>query len=208
MDLNMEASILGISRLRIGTDGNGITTLVAFHGCSLRCRYCLNPSCLDYDATVRRMTPEDVMEELKKDELYYIATKGGVTFGGGEPLLNSSFIKDVLDLGAKEWTVAVETSLNVHRQHLELLLPYIDEYIVDIKDMDLDIYKRYTFKNNELVKSNLKWLIDKGLAEHILCRIPLIHGYNDETHQEKSKEELAKMGISRFELFTYKTDRV
>ena len=208
MDLNMEASILGISRLRIGTDGNGITTLVAFHGCSLRCRYCLNPSCLDSDATVRRMTPEDVMEELKKDELYYVATKGGVTFGGGEPLLNSSFIKDVLDLGAKEWNVTVETSLNVHRQHLELLLPYIDEYIVDIKDMDLDIYKRYTCKSNEMVRSNLKWLIDKGLADHILCRIPLIPGYNDETHQEKSKEELAKMGISRFELFTYKTDRV
>ena len=208
MHLNMEASILGISRLRIGTDGNGITTLVAFHGCSLCCRYCLNPSCLDSDATVRRMTPGDVMEELKKDELYYVATKGGVTFGGGEPLLNSSFIKEVLDLGAKEWNVTVETSLNVPRQHLELLLPYIDEYIVDIKDMDLDIYKRYTCKSNEMVRSNLKWLIDKGLADHILCRIPLIPGYNDETHQEKSKEELAKMGISRFELFTYKTDRV
>ena len=204
----MKATILGISRLRIGTDGNGITTLVAFHGCPLCCHYCLNPSCLDSEAKVRQLTPGDVMEELKKDELYYVATKGGVTFGGGEPLLNSSFIKDVLDLGAKEWNVTVETSLNVHRQHLELLQPYIDEYIVDIKDMDLDIYKRYTFKNNELVKSNLKWLIDKGLAEHILCRIPLIPGYNDETHQEKSKEELAKMGISRFELFTYKTDRV
>jgi pyruvate-formate lyase-activating enzyme len=74
--------------------------------------------------------------------------------------------------------------------------------------MDLDIYKRYTCKSNEMVRSNLKWLIDKGLADHILCRIPLIHGYNDETHQEKSKEELAKMGISKFELFTYKTDRV
>ena len=104
--------------------------------------------------------------------------------------------------------MTVETSLNVHRQHLELLLPYIDEYIVDIKDMDLDIYKRYTFKNNELVKSNLKWLIDKGLAEHILCRIPLIPGFNNKTNQEKSMEELSKLGISRFELFTYKTDRV
>ena len=92
----MKATILGISRLRIGTDGNGITTLVAFHGCPLCCHYCLNPSCLDSEAKVRQLTPGDVMEELKKDELYYVATKGGVTFGGGEPLLNSSFIKDVL----------------------------------------------------------------------------------------------------------------
>ena len=95
----MVASILGISRLRIGTDGNGITSLVAFHGCSLRCQYCLNPACLDCDAKVQRMTPEEVMKELKKDELYYIATKGGVTLGGGEPLLKSQFIKELLDLG-------------------------------------------------------------------------------------------------------------
>jgi pyruvate formate lyase activating enzyme len=154
------------------------------------------------------MTPEEVMEELKKDELYYVATKGGVTFGGGEPFLNSMFIKEVLDLGAKDWHVTIETSLNVLQENIEPLLPYIDEYIVDVKDMDETIYNRYTRRNNELVKSNLKWLIEKGLAENILCRIPLIPGFNDETHQEKSKEELEKMGISRFDLFTYKTDRV
>ena len=208
MLLEMKTSILGISRLRIGTDGNGITTLVAFHGCPLGCTYCLNPQCKDPKAKVREMTPEEVMEELKKDELYYVATKGGVTFGGGEPFLNSMFIKEVLDLGAKDWHVTIETSLNILQENIEPLLPYIDEYIVDVKDMDETIYNRYTRRNNELVKSNLKWLIDKGLAENILCRIPLIPGYNDETHQEKSKKELEKMGINRFDLFTYKTDRV
>lgn len=208
MLLEMKTSILGISRLRIGTDGNGITTLVAFHGCPLGCTYCLNPQCKDPEAKVREMTPEEVMEELKKDELYYVATKGGVTFGGGEPFLNSMFIKEVLDLGAKAWHVTIETSLNVLQENIEPLLPYIDEYIVDVKDMDETIYNRYTRRNNELVKSNLKWLIDKGFAENILCRIPLIPGYNDETHQEKGKKELEKMGINRFDLFTYKTDRV
>jgi len=187
----------------MGTDGRGITTLVAFHGCPLRCEYCLNPASIDPDAKVRLLFPKEVMAELRKDELYYMATKGGVTFGGGEPLLNSQFIKDIMKLGAKEWNVSVETSLNVPRHHLEVLLPYIDEYIVDVKDMDPEIYKRYTGKGNELVKSNLKWLIEMGLANRILCRIPLIPGYNDETHQEKSKDELTKMGISRFDLFTY-----
>jgi pyruvate formate lyase activating enzyme len=204
----MKAAILGISRLRIGTDGNGITTLVAFHGCPLGCTYCLNPQCKDPEAKVREMTPEEVMEELKKDELYYVATKGGVTFGGGEPFLNSMFIKEVLDLGAKDWHVTIETSLNVLQENIEPLLPYIDEYIVDVKDMDGAIYRQYAKRSNELVKSNLKWLIDKGFAENILCRIPLIPGYNDETHQEKGKKELEKMGINRFDLFTYKTDRV
>ena len=204
----MKAAILGISRLRIGTDGNGITTLVAFHGCPLGCTYCLNPQCKAPEAKVREMMPEEVMEELKKDELYYVATKGGVTFGGGEPFLNSMFIKEVLDLGAKDWHVTIETSLNVLQENIEPLLPYIDEYIVDVKDMDDTIYRQYVKRSNELVKSNLKWLIDKGFAENILCRIPLIPGYNDETHQEKGKKELEKMGINRFDLFTYKTDRV
>lgn len=202
----MEASILGISRLRIGTDGNGITTLVAFHGCSLCCRYCLNPSCLDPDAKVRRITPEDVMKELKKDELYYIATKGGVTFGGGEPFLNSMFIKDVLDLGAKDWHVTIETSLNVPKENIEPLLAYIDEYIVDVKDMNPEIYESYTGKNNNLVKSNLKWLIDNGYAERILCRVPLISGFNDESYQEISKDELTRIGLKRFDMFTYMTN--
>lgn len=203
-----KASLIGISRLRIGTDGNGITSLVAFHGCSLRCQYCLNPSCLDPDAKVKRMTPEDVMKELRKDELYYIATKGGVTFGGGEPFLNNKFIKEVLDMGAKEWNVTVETSLNVPKEYIAPLLPYINEYIVDIKDMDDTIYRKYTRRSNELVKSNLKWFVDNGCADRILCRVPLIPGYNDKSHQERSKEELAKIGINRFDLFTYKTDRV
>ena len=199
----MKATILGISRLRIGTDGNGITTLVAFHGCPLGCTYCLNPQCKAPEAKVREMTPEEVMEELKKDELYYVATKGGVTFGGGEPFLNSMFIKEVLDLGAMDWHVTFETSLNVPQENIEPLLPYIDEYIVDVKDMDETIYNRYTRRNNELVKSNLKWLVENGKGNCITCRIPLIPHYNTAIDQQKSQKELADMGITRFDLFTY-----
>ena len=198
-----KASIIGISRLRMGSDGQGITALVAFHGCPLRCRYCLNPSCLDAKAKYKRMTPQEVMSELRKDELYYLATKGGVTFGGGEPLLNSEFIKEVLDLGAKKWNVSVETSLNVPRQHLEALLPYVNEYIVDVKDMNSDIYKQYTGSSNKLVLSNLKWLVENGVADRVLCRIPFIEGYNDEISLENSKSDLLQMGITRFEAFKY-----
>lgn len=202
------ASLIGISRLRMGTDGHGITTLVAFHGCSLRCKFCLNPMCLNPDAKVKRMLPEEVMNVITKDELYYVATKGGVTFGGGEPLLNSHFIKDVLDLGTKRWNVTIETSLNIPMKHLEELVAYVDEYIVDIKDMNPKIYLQYTGQSNEQVKSNLQWLIDKGLAGRIICRVPLIPDYNNKESQRESVQELVRMGIKRFDLFTYKTYRV
>ena len=189
----------------MGTDGHGIRTLVAFHGCCLSCKYCLNPKCLGLKTRVKEMSPEEVMHEIAKDELYYIATKGGVTFGGGEPLLKGGFIKEILELGTKRWNIAVETSLNVPKENLQELRPYINEYIVDIKDMNPNVYQLYTGKSNEQVKSNLKWLIDRGLSDRIICRIPLIPEYNSKYAQEVSKELLFQMGIRRFDLFTYKT---
>ena len=205
-DYIYQTSILGINRLRMGTDGHGITALVAFYGCPLSCRYCLNSECHNTSKKVKRMLPEEVIEELRKDELYYIATKGGVTFGGGEPLLNSQYIKDILELGAKSWNVTVETSLNVPRKYLKLLLPYINEYIVDIKDMNSEIYMNYTQKKNNQVIDNLKWLIKKGMAEHIVCRIPLIPNYNTTLDQENSKKELLEIGITRIDFFNYIVD--
>ena len=78
----MVAKIIGIERHRITTDGNGITTLVAFHGCPLRCKYCLNPQCLNEKLICRSTTPQELLEEVRVDNLYFLATGGGVTFGG------------------------------------------------------------------------------------------------------------------------------
>lgn len=198
--------LIGISRLRMGTDGHGVTTLVASHGCPLRCKYCLNPQSLSDSANVIMKSAEEIMQTLQKDELYYLATNGGVTFGGGEPLLRAEFIKDVLELGAKQWHITIETSLNVPLQNLVLLFPYIHEYVVDIKDMNPNIYKAYSGSDNERVKSNLRWLIAHGKADNITCRIPLIPAFNTLEDQENSKHELEVMGITRFDLFKYKTN--
>ncbi len=85
----MKTSILiGLSRHRIGVDGAGVTTRVAFHGCPLNCKYCLNPQALSPKGVWKRFSPEELFNEIKKDDLYFCATGGGVTFGGGEPLLS------------------------------------------------------------------------------------------------------------------------
>ena len=101
----MEVPIIGISRHRLGRDGKGVTTLVAFHGCTLHCRYCLNPQCLSPDCTCLMMTPDELIDELKIDDLYFQATGGGVCFGGGEPLLRSEFIREFRSLAPKEWRI-------------------------------------------------------------------------------------------------------
>lgn len=197
--------IIGISRHRLATDGKGVTTLVAFHGCPLRCKYCLNPQSLQPAGIWKHYDCLQVYEEVKIDELYFIATGGGVTFGGGEPLLQSDFICDFRELCGPQWQLTVETSLNVSQKQIEKLLPVIDHYIIDIKDMNRDIYKQYTGKENQQVISNLHWLISQGKAEQITVRIPHIPSYNTSLDMEKSMYQLKELGLSHFDQFIYHT---
>lgn len=200
------APIIGISRHRIGSDGRGIRTLVAFHGCPLSCLYCLNPSCLSATSDSRRLSVAEIVRILRKDALYFLATKGGVTFGGGEPLLHFDFIKRVIETYPEKLDVTLETSLNIPQKNIETILPYISEFIVDIKDMDDSIYHSYTCRHNAQVKENLKWLIKQGYADRIVCRVPLIPDFNNEDAQERSIAELKDMGITRFDKFKYRTN--
>ncbi len=93
MQSEIIAPFIAVNRHRLTTDGEGVTTLVAFHGCPLHCQYCLNPQCLQADGVWRRLTPGELYSEVEIDDLYFMATGGGICFGGGEPLLRSDFIK-------------------------------------------------------------------------------------------------------------------
>ena len=90
--------ILGVNRHRLLIDGEGVTTLVAFHGCPLHCKYCLNPQSLSDDFDFPLYSCEQLYERVKVDELYFLATRGGITFGGGEPCLRSEFISRFREL--------------------------------------------------------------------------------------------------------------
>lgn len=203
------APLIGLSRLRMGTDGEGIRTLIAFHDCALDCKYCLNPQCKTTGpkARIKYMSAEQIAEVISKDELYHLATKGGITLGGGEPLLYCEFLENTFfKKYGKRWHVTVETSLNVIPLNLMRLATFIDEYVVDIKDMNPEIYQKYTGHDNESVIYNLRWLVENGKADHVTARIPLIPGFNTEEDRANSRRELEAMGISRFDLFTYKTN--
>lgn len=117
------APLIGISRHRLSTDGEGVTTLVAFHGCPLRRKYCLNPQSLHSEGIWKNYDCEQLYEEVRQDELYFLATNGGITFGGGEPCLQSDFIYEFRQLCGQEWQLSVETSLNVTQENIEKLVP-------------------------------------------------------------------------------------
>ncbi|MCI6551799.1 MAG: radical SAM protein [Prevotella sp.] len=199
----MKAPLMAIARHRIAIDGEGVTTLVAFHGCPVRCRYCLNSFCLRPEGLRRSMSPEEVLDEVKIDNLYFVATGGGVCFGGGEPLLRSGFICRFAEIMPPSWKLTVETSLNVPIRHLKAMQGIVSKYIVDIKDMNPDIYERYTGKDNRQVEDNLKWMASNGLSDQTLIRLPLIPGFNTKSDRDRSREQLREMKFVHFDEFTY-----
>ena len=88
------AEISAIERLRCGTDGEGIRTLIGFSGCPLRCKYCPNKFTYDGSHKPKEYTVSELIEKVKIDKIYFAATRGGITFGGGEPLLHEKFIEE------------------------------------------------------------------------------------------------------------------
>jgi len=200
-----EAPLIGICRHRLMVDGAGVTTLVAFHGCPLRCKYCLNPQCLSSDGLWRTMTADDIMDQLQKDDLYFRATGGGVCFGGGEPLLHSDTIVELCQQMPEEWSVTIETSLNVPLRHVEAVAPFIRQWIIDIKDMNSEVYRSYTGIDNLRVSQNLKWLADHINLETVLIRLPLIPQYNTLEDVSSSRQILEDMGFTHFDEFEYRT---
>ena len=194
---------IGISRLRMTNDGEGVTTLAAGYGCPLRCRYCLNPQCFDPEAKTKTYTVPELLEAVKIDDLYFQATGGGIMFGGGEPLLYADFIHEFRKQCPPEWKISLETSLAVPAGSLKNVINDIDYFLIDIKDMDPGIYNRYTGYENGIVYENLQLLVSSGMADKICVRIPLIEGYNTEADRQKSSEILKKIGIKKQDLFTY-----
>lgn len=200
----LSAPFIGIVRHRLATDGKGVTTLVAFHSCPLRCKYCLNSQCLDPEKVWRTITTSELLDELLLDNLYFLATGGGVTFGGGEPLLRSEFIDEFCRIKPAEWKINIETSLNVDSKHLERVLPHVNEFFIDIKDTNPNIYKEYTTRDNAQVLDNLRWLLShEGMSEKIIVRLPHIPNHNTQDDVDRSRALLEEMGVKHFDEFDY-----
>ena len=197
-----KAEIMGINRHRMGTDGKGISTLITFYGCPLNSKYCLNPQCKSESTPCTYIEPNDLVNLLMVDDIYFKSTGGGIVFGGGEPLLNAEYIKEVCDLVPLQWKIRIETSLNVKWDKIELLLPYIDQWIIDIKDSNTEIYKNYTGADNLKVYDNVLRLSHKTGKEKLLIRIPKIPNYNTEKNIQESVKLYSNLG--NIDIFNYK----
>ena len=201
------AKLIGILRHRLGVDGDGVTTLVAFHGCPLKCRYCLNPKSLGDASRFPSYSPLELYNIVSVDNLYFLASGGGITFGGGEPAEKVDFIKEFRELCGWNWQLNLETSLNVPSSNVEMLLNVTDTLIIDIKDINPDIYRRYTGLSNDRVLKNLHLIAEAGRQKDCIIRIPHIPNFNTDDDRIVTRKSLEALGFKRFDLFTYQIRR-
>ena len=128
----------------------------------------------------KEYTPEEVLKEVIKDKTFYETSNGGVTFSGGECMLQADFLCETLKL-CKENGIhtAIDTAGCVSWEHIEKIMPYADMFLYDVKCFDEQKHKEYTGVSNKLILENLKKISDTGDKE-IIIRIPVIHGVNDD----------------------------
>ena len=162
-------------------DGPGIRTTVFLKGCPLNCWWCHNPegrSSSTDDRASSKVTDLDVIEEVRKDAIFYEQSGGGVTFSGGEPLIQIDFLEAMLR-GAQDHHIhtTVDTCGYTDYHVFEQILRLVDLFLFDLKILDNAEHEQNTGMPNTLILDNLSALAQSGSS--IRIRIPLIPGVTD-----------------------------
>lgn len=147
---------------------------------------------------------DQVFKEIIKDKSFYETSGGGVTFSGGECLLQSDFLAEILKR-CKDFGIhtAVDTAGNVKWDVFEKVIPYTDLFLYDVKCISEDMHIKYTGTTNKLILENLVKLSEKFKGQ-IIIRIPIIGGVNDDEDElKKIYKFLNKIKITKVELLPY-----
>ena len=196
----IKSPIFAISKLRMGTDGEEITTLVAFMGCPLNCKYCLNPQChepvYEADGTTPRkgimlLTPQELYDMVKIDNLYFQATGGDICFGGGEPTMYADFIEEFRWICDQSWKITLETCLCCSYNIIKQLSKVVNRLIVDIKTMDLHVYEQYTGEKSGVIQ-HLKFLQMNVPPKEVTIKVSLIPRFTDERNIDRDITEIGQ----------------
>jgi len=176
-------------------DGPGIRTTIFFKGCSMGCQWCHNPESKNFDVEefvvkdrVKKTTKnetvgyeisvDDIIEKIEKDRVFYDESGGGVTFSGGEPLVQTNFLLEILkECKKSKIHTIVDTCGEASWKNFEIIIDYVDLFLYDLKIIDNVLHNKYTGVSNKRIHDNLKKLIESG--KQIEIRIPLIPNITD-----------------------------
>ncbi|MDP4176620.1 MAG: glycyl-radical enzyme activating protein [Bacteroidota bacterium] len=218
----LSGTIFNIQKFSIN-DGPGIRTTVFFKGCPLNCLWCHNPESKklepekmsaplykhlfsfnsDPDQVGFNVSSSLLMKEILKDYLFYEESGGGVTFSGGEPLMQSQFLLELLrQCKAKDIHTAVDTCGFAPYENLLKVSEFTDLFLFDLKIIDDVDHIKYTGVSNKLIHENLKKLCD--LSCNINIRIPLIPQITDtQKNLEAAIELISDLNIKDVTLLPF-----
>lgn len=184
-------------------DGPGIRTVVFLNGCKLRCLFCHNPEM--FIKKENNYTPEELVKKIIRNKPYFKRNNGGVTFSGGEPLLQSDFLIKVCKLLKQENIhIALDTS-GVGNGNYEELLNLVDLVIFDIKAID---EKGYEFITGQKQDESLKFLdVCQKLNKNMWLRQVIVPNINDTEEYIYKLSNFIKplKNIEKIELLPYHT---
>jgi pyruvate formate lyase activating enzyme len=194
-------------------DGPGIRTTVFLKGCPLACMWCHNPEGLSYEPQWMHSqgggrlagveyTSTALAELLNRQAGIFKANEGGVTFSGGEPLMQAAFIAEVIDQ-LDGLHILLDTSGNGSERDLRSLLPRTDLVYFDLKLIDSNEHLRYTGGSNAVILKNLKVVSASG--KPFVVRVPLVPGVTDRDENLAAIAQVADglPGLVRVDLLPY-----
>lgn len=227
----MKGLVFNIQRYSLH-DGEGIRTIVFFKGCPLHCPWCSNPEsqgfqiekvrisnlcihCKKCSSSVdecssgaiveigKYMTVEEVVSEVQKDMIFYNTSGGGVTLSGGEVLAQPKFALELLkSLKKLGINTAMETCGQGDTQNIVALSEYLDLILFDLKIMNKDKAKSLLGAEIELIKNNIKTLVENKKV--VIPRIPLIPGYTmDDENIENIIGFVKKLGLKEIHILPF-----
>ena len=192
----MHAFIFNIQQFSIH-DGPGIRTTVFFQGCPLKCVWCHNPEGIPQypentditHSTVKKYTVDELLSEVLKDKVFFDESGGGVTFSGGEPLMQSEFLIEMLHKLKKAGVhTTIDTSGYAPHDIFRQVVSLCDLVLFDLKIIDNNKHKDYTGSGNSMIHKNLNFLAGSSIPFRI--RIPLV---NEMTAGDENIQEIAEI---------------
>ena len=196
---NHKGIIFNIQRFAIH-DGPGIRTTVFFKGCPLRCWWCHNPEShkilpekfdgcnlrrgfdqsfsMDKDEIGKDISVDELVNEIVKDRVFYEESNGGVTFSGGEPLMQYEFLSQVLgECKSAGIHSTVDTSGYASNEVIKKAAENTELFLYDLKLMNDDLHQKFTGVSNQIILKNLVEL--DQLGKKIIIRIPIVPEITD-----------------------------
>ena len=183
-------------------DGPGIRLVFFLQGCQFRCQYCQNPDTLPLNAGTE-MSADEILEIANKEKEYFWET-GGITFSGGEPLLQAKNLKEVIKkLKENNFHTCIDTNGWIRNEDVKECLELVDHVLPDIKQMNPVKHKNLTGNDNQLSLSFVKTLDE--MRKDYRIRYVVVPGITDQ------EEDIQKLGeflqtlpnFQRIELLPY-----